>query len=78
MTEIVVTLVAANGCGPATSTTNKNRLHSLQTRASRLINKPGHNLIFQELRWLSLQHKRDFHKIVTVYTRIYCMAPIPV
>ncbi len=53
------------------SKTNKDRLQKLQTRACRLITGSGphtsHIPMFHELNWLSLQYRRDFHKIVMMY-----------
>ncbi len=47
------------------SGTNKTRLQKLQTRAARLITSSdpltSRVSIFEELGWLSLQYRRDFH-----------------
>ncbi len=55
----------------STSKTNKDRLQKLQTRACRLITGSGPHTsripMFHELNWLSLQYRRDFHKLVMVY-----------
>ncbi len=49
----------------------KLKLQSLQTRAARLITGSGprtsRNPMYKSLSWLSLQHRRDFHKYVMVY-----------
>ncbi len=50
------------------SQTCKNRLQKLQTRAVRLITGSGphtrRHLMFNKLKWLSLQQRRDFHKCI--------------
>ncbi len=61
------------------SKTNKYRLQKLQTRACRLITGSGPRTscipMFHELNWLSLQYRRDFHKIVMVYKCRNGLAP---
>ncbi len=53
------------------SAASKCKLQSLQTRAARLITGSGprrsRNPMYKSLSWLSLQHRRDFHKCVMVY-----------
>ncbi len=53
------------------SAASKCKLQSLQTRAARLITGSGprtsRNPMYKSLGWLSLQHRRDFHKCVMVY-----------
>ncbi len=55
----------------STSQTSKNRLQKLQTRSARLIMGSGphtrRNLMFNKLKWLSLQQRQDFHKCILVY-----------
>ncbi len=62
-----------------TSKTNKDRLQKLQTRACILITGSGPLTsripMFHELNWLSLQYRRDFHKIVMVYKCWNGLAP---
>ncbi len=61
------------------SQTSKYRLQKLQTRAVRLIMGSGphtsRNLIFNKLKWLSLQQRRDFHKYILVYKCRMGLAP---
>ena len=64
----------------STSSTNKDRLKRLQTRAARLISGTGprdsRNPMYKELGWLSLQNRRNFHKCVMVYKCIHNLAPM--
>ncbi len=52
------------------SHTSKSRLQNLQTTAAKLISGSGPkaniNPIYKSLDWLSLQHRRDFHKCIFV------------
>ncbi len=61
------------------SQTNKNRLQKLQTRDARLITGSGprtsRNLMFNKLKWLSLQQRRDFHKCILAYKCRIGLAP---
>ncbi len=61
------------------SKTNKDRLQKLQTRASRLITwaepRTSHIPMFHELKWLYLQCRRDFHKLVMMYKCRNGLAP---
>ncbi len=61
------------------SQTSKNILHKLQTRAARLITGSGprtsRNLMFNKLKWLSLQQRQDFHKCILVYKCRMGLAP---
>ena len=61
------------------STASKFKLQSLQTRAARLITGSGprtsRNPMYKSLSWLSLQHRRDFHKCVMVYKCRNSLAP---
>ncbi len=54
----------------ASQTSNK-RLQKPQTRAARLIMGSGphtsRNLMFNKLKWLSLQQRQDFHNCILVY-----------
>ncbi len=63
----------------STSSTNKQRLQRLQTRAARLISGTGPRdsriPMFQDLGWLSLQNRRNFHKLVMVYKCINGLVP---
>ncbi len=60
------------------SQTSKNRIQKLQTRAARLITGSGtsksRKLMFNKLKWLSLQQKQDFHKCILVYKCRLCLA----
>ncbi len=53
------------------SASSKFKLQSFQTRAARLTTCSGPristNPMYKSLSWLSLQHRRDFHKCVIVY-----------
>ncbi len=44
---------------------SKSRLQKLQARADKLIS--GSGPIYKSLDWLSLRHRRDFHKCILVY-----------
>ncbi len=59
--------------------TSKNSLQKLQTRAVRLITGLGprtsRNLMFNKLKWLSLQQRRDIHKCILVYKCRMGLAP---
>ncbi len=61
------------------SQTSKNRLQKLQTRAARLIMGSGlctsRNLMFNKLKWLSLQQRWDFPKCILVYKCRMGLAP---
>ncbi len=61
------------------SQASKNGLQKLQTRAARLIMGSGprtrRNLMFNKLKWLSLQQRRDFHKYILVYKCRMGLAP---
>ncbi len=61
------------------SQTSKNKLQKLQTRAARLITRSrphkSRNLMFNKLKWLSLQQRRDFHKCILVYKCRMGLAP---
>ncbi len=61
------------------SQTSKYRLQKLQTRAAKLITGSGphtsRNLMFNKLKWLSLQQRRDFHKCILVYKCRMGLAP---
>ncbi len=61
------------------SAASKLKLQSLQTRAARLITGSGprtsRNPMYKSLSWLSLQHRRNFHKCVMVYKCHNSLAP---
>ncbi len=61
------------------SATSKFKLQSLQTTAARLITGYGprtsRNPMYTSLSWLSLHHRRDFHKCVMVYKCRNSLAP---
>ncbi len=61
------------------SQTSKYRLQKLQTRTVRLIMGSGphtsRNLMFNKLKWLSLQQKRDFYKCILVFKCRMGLAP---
>ncbi len=61
------------------SAASKFKLQSLQTRAARLITgsspRSSRNPMYKNLSWLSLQHRRDFHKCVMVYKCCNSLAP---
>ncbi len=61
------------------SQTSKYRLQKLQTRAVRLIMgscpRTSRKLMFNKLKWLSLQQRRDFHKCILVYKCRMGLAP---
>ncbi len=61
------------------SAASKCKLQSLQTRAARLIAGSGprtsRNPMNKSLSWLSLQHRRDFHKCLMVYKCRNSLAP---
>ncbi len=63
----------------SSSQTSKNRLQKLQTRAVRLITGSGphtsRNFMFNKLKWLSLQQRRNFHKCILVYKYRMDLAP---
>ncbi len=49
------------------------------SRAARLITGSGpctsRNLMFNQLKWLALQQRQDFHKCILVYKCRICLAP---
>ncbi len=53
------------------SGTHKTRLQKLQTRTARLITgsdpRTSRVSLFNEIGWLSLQYRRDFHKCIMIY-----------
>ncbi len=65
------------------SQTSKYRLQKLQTRAARLIMRlimvsgprTSRNLMFNKLKWLSIQQRRDFQKCILVYKCRMGLAP---
>ncbi len=63
----------------STSQTSKNRHRKLQTRAAKLISGSGpctrRNLMFNKLKWLSLQQRQEFNKRILVYKCRMGLAP---
>ncbi len=61
------------------SSASKFKPQSLQTRAGRLITgsrpRTSRNPMYKSLSWLSLQHRRDFHKCVMMYKCCNSLAP---